>query len=58
MEKDTIQLIVKTVNGKRMVYTEDGKEIKQLIFTRETQNTEFAQAGISELLIKVLAKCE
>jgi len=58
MENQTIELIVKTVNGKRMVFTEDGKELKNLLFTREWQDQHFANVGKSELLLKVIAKCE
>jgi len=58
MEKQSIELIVKTVNGKRLLFTEDGKQIEYVIMTRETQNTDFSWQGKTELLVKLIAKCE
>jgi hypothetical protein len=58
MEKQSIELIVKTVNGKRLLFTEDGKQIENVIMTRETQNTDFAWRGKTELLVKLIVKCE
>ena len=57
-ETQETQLIIKTVDGKRMVFTEDGKQIKHLFMTRETQDQHLADKGICEVLIRVWARCE
>ena len=57
-EEEQTMLIIKTVDGKRMVYTEDGKLIKHLFLTRETQDQHLANTGLCEVLIRIWAKCE
>ena len=55
---ETINLVAKTIEGKRMIFTEDGKMIGKIILTRETQNIEFSRVGMSEVLLKVICKTE
>ena len=57
-EKNTINLVIKTVDGMRLVFTEDGVEIASLVMTRETQDEDYARAGLSVVLMKVICKCE
>lgn len=57
MEKKT-KLVIKTVDGKRLVFTENGERIELVIMTREMQDTEMSQRCISEVLIKVICICE
>ena len=56
--ENVIELVIKTVAGKRMVFTEDGKMIGKLLMTRETQELEMSQVGKCEVLMKVICKCE
>jgi hypothetical protein len=58
MEDKKVGLVVKTVNGKRLVFTSNGEEVKHVSLTRETQDTEFAQVGKSIVLIRVMCDTE
>ena len=57
-EEKITNLVVKTVDGKRMVFTEEGLMIGRVVMTRETQDVDFANNGQCELLMKVFCKCE
>lgn len=57
-EENAINLVIKTVDGMRMVFTEDGVMIAKLVMTRETQDEDYAKAGLSVVLMKVICKCE
>jgi hypothetical protein len=57
MKKET-KLVIKTVDGKRLVFTESGERVELVSMTREMQDNQMAQRGICEVLIRVICKCE
>jgi ribosomal protein S1 len=52
------ELIIRTINGKRMVYTEDGKIVKGVLLTKEKQDIYLAIEGKSEMFLNIICKCE
>jgi hypothetical protein len=55
--KEKCSLTVRTVDGKRLVFDNEGNEIKAIIKTAERQDKEQATHGICELILRVYAKC-